>query len=84
MDESTAVSPDPERAIKAHGKRRNIMIPECRSIPGVEACEADAIESGETEPGTDPKVTVGRLRDRADEVVRQTFVSLPRARRIFG
>src|SRR4029077_15944444 len=62
----------------------DIMIAECRCILRIEACEMHAVESRQTEARAAPQITIGCLSNRAYEVVRQTFVSLPHAGGVFG
>src|SRR6266436_5598112 len=84
MDEPTAISANPERAIETYCECRNVMIAQCGSIFCIEAGEADAIESGQAETSADPQIAIGCLSDCANEIMRQAFVGLPGARSILG
>src|SRR5262249_51949371 len=60
-----------------HRERVHRVIDQRRRVVAIAYKRADAIEPHKTKPRAEPQITIGRLRDRADTVLRQAAIHSP-------
>ncbi len=74
--QTAAVRPDPECSVAADKQRLNIIAFYFRRVSRIESRKTHAVKTHHAFGNRQPQITVGRLHNRADAVLRQTVLVL--------
>jgi hypothetical protein len=83
VENAPAFSADPQRSIRRCKQRQYAVVRESRCVGAIENDESQSVETGESARRTDPKITIGGLRDSLDATVRKSVLHPPDSLAIF-